>query len=59
MTPGNDIAYVLFLLGIGSGLLLAGISLLFCFCLAVAAVIGLIVLAVAAGVNFTPSSIHI
>jgi hypothetical protein len=28
MTPGNDIAYVLFLLGIGSGLLLAGISLL-------------------------------
>jgi hypothetical protein len=27
-TPGNDIAYVLFLLGIGSGLLLAGISLL-------------------------------
>ena len=28
MTPGNYIAYVLFLLGIGSGLLLAGISLL-------------------------------
>jgi hypothetical protein len=28
MTPGNDIAYVLFLLGIGSDLLLAGISLL-------------------------------
>jgi hypothetical protein len=27
-TPDNDIAYVLFLLGIGSGLLLAGISLL-------------------------------
>jgi hypothetical protein len=28
MTPGNDIAYVLFLLGIGSGSLLEGISLL-------------------------------
>jgi hypothetical protein len=27
-TPGNNIAYVLFLLGIGSGFLLAGISLL-------------------------------
>jgi hypothetical protein len=28
MTPGNFIPYLLFLLGIGSGLLLAGISLL-------------------------------
>ena len=29
MTPGNGIAYVLFLLGIGSGLSLAGISAAF------------------------------